>query len=65
MWQYSSTGRIDGINGDVDLDKAFENYPEIIRSAGLNGYGKTENPDCKHRLTILIDDKVIIKNYEF
>lgn len=65
MWQRSSTGRVEGIDGDVDLDKAFENYPEIIRSAGLNGYGKDEDPDRKHRLTVLIDDKVIVKNYEF
>ena len=38
MWQYSWTGRIDGIAGDVDLDYAYKNYPEIIRNAGLNGF---------------------------
>ena len=37
MWQYSSTGRIQGIAGNVDLDVAYKNYPSIIRKAGLNG----------------------------
>lgn len=26
MWQYSSTGRVDGIEGDVDLNVCFKNY---------------------------------------
>lgn len=30
--QYSSTGRIPGINGDVDLNKTSYNYPEIIKN---------------------------------
>ncbi|MDE6833598.1 MAG: glycoside hydrolase family 25 protein, partial [Ruminococcus sp.] len=38
LWQYSWKGRIDGIAGDVDLDYAYKNYPEIIRKAGLNGF---------------------------
>ncbi len=36
MWQYSSTGRINGINGDVDLDYAYKDYAGIIRRNGLN-----------------------------
>jgi len=36
MWQYSWTGSIPGIRGDVDLDIAYRNYPAIIRRAGLN-----------------------------
>ena len=38
MWQYSSTGRVDGIAGNVDLDYCYVDYPKIIKSAGLNGY---------------------------
>lgn len=30
MWQYSSTGYVDGISGRVDLDHAYVNYPYII-----------------------------------
>lgn len=38
MWQYSSKGTIDGINGNVDLDIAVKSYPEIMKRAHLNGY---------------------------
>lgn len=45
IWQYSSKGKIDGINGDVDLDYCYvDDYPEKIKTYGLNGFGdkKTE-----------------------
>lgn len=31
MWQYSSTGKVNGINGDVDLDYCYVDYPSIIK----------------------------------
>jgi GH25 family lysozyme M1 (1,4-beta-N-acetylmuramidase) len=40
MWQYSWKGKIDGIIGDVDLNKAYKDYPSIIKKAGLNGFEK-------------------------
>ena len=40
MWQYSSTGRVDGINTDVDLNYCYIDYPAEIVAAGLNGYKK-------------------------
>lgn len=43
MWQNSWTGKIDGINGDVDTNIAEKDYPTIIKGAGLNGYPKTDN----------------------
>ncbi len=36
MWQYSSTGSVKGIDGEVDLNYAFKDYPQRIRSNGLN-----------------------------
>lgn len=42
MWQYSSTGRINGISGDVDLDECYVDYPRLIKSGGFNGYPKPE-----------------------
>lgn len=39
--QYSFKGKVNGINGDVDLDKTAIDYPTIIKNAGLNGYKKT------------------------
>jgi len=44
IWQKSDSGRINGINGNVDLDEAYKDYPTIIKNAGLNGYKKPENP---------------------
>lgn len=40
MWQYSSTGRISGISGNVDMNYCYEDYPTLIKNAGLNGYTK-------------------------
>ncbi len=40
IWQYTSTGRVNGINGNCDLNYSCKNYAPIIRNAGLNGFGK-------------------------
>lgn len=37
--QYSWKGRVDGIKNDTDLNECRRNYPDIIKAAGLNGYG--------------------------
>jgi GH25 family lysozyme M1 (1,4-beta-N-acetylmuramidase) len=42
MWQYSSSGRVSGISGRVDLDRAYKNYPKIMKDYHLNGYTKDE-----------------------
>lgn len=36
IWQASSSGRVDGIQGNVDIDYAYQDYPAIIKKAGLN-----------------------------
>lgn len=38
LWQYSSSGSVDGISGRVDMDYAYVDYPSVIKNAGLNGY---------------------------
>ena len=50
LWQYSWTGCILGISGDVDLDYAYKDYPTMIQNAGLNGFTKatqTAEPDTE------------------
>lgn len=37
MWQYSETGRVNGISGNVDMDVNYVDYPAIIAKCGLNG----------------------------
>lgn len=36
MWQYSCTGRVSGITGDVDLNICYKDYEKIIREGGYN-----------------------------
>lgn len=40
IWQYTSTGRVDGIAGNVDMNECYRNFPEIIKLSGCNGYSK-------------------------
>lgn len=42
-WQYSSTGRVNGIDGDVDMDE-FDDLSEAIKTHGLNGYTNKVEP---------------------
>ena len=35
IWQYTSKGRVAGIDGPVDLSHAYRDYPAIIQRAGL------------------------------
>ena len=62
IWQHSEKGRVDGINGNVDLDIGYKGFPTIIKAKGLNGYGKTEptptpapdEPDADVTVTVTI-----------
>ena len=43
IWQYSSTGSVDGIGGHVDMDESYVDYPTIIKNKGLNGFAIKES----------------------
>lgn len=47
IWQYSSTGKVDGISGNVDMNYAYVDYPTLIKNAGKNGYSKTNTTTTK------------------
>ena len=38
MWQFTGSGRIKGINGDVDLSYCYRDFPKIIKKVKLNGF---------------------------
>lgn len=38
MWQYTNNGNINGINGIVNCDYAYINFPKIMKEAHLNGF---------------------------
>lgn len=43
IWQNSGTGRVNGINGNVDTNIGYVDYPTIIKNAALNGFKKTDD----------------------
>ena len=40
IWQYSSSGQVNGIGGRVDMDISYQDFPSIIKSGGFNGFTK-------------------------
>lgn len=42
MWQYSSTGWVEGISTIVDLNYCYKNFPKIIKAAGKNNFDKKD-----------------------
>ena len=62
MWQYSSTGRVDGIQTDVDLNLAEKDYPAIIRGAGLNGFG--ESPQQPEGCVPVAEHQKLLRQYQ-
>lgn len=40
LWQYTDSGRVNGIETKVDMNISYRDYPSIIKRAGLNGYGR-------------------------
>lgn len=59
MWQYSSSGRIPGIAGNVDLNHCYQDFPNIIGNAGLNGCGRPSAPTATKKSNEAIADEVI------
>lgn len=47
IWQYTSSGRVNGISGNVDRDHCYVDYPSAIKKAGLNGYPKQTTTAAK------------------
>lgn len=45
MWQSTDKGSVPGINGDVDLDTCYVDYPAKIKAKGLNGFKKVPADD--------------------
>lgn len=50
----SSTGKINGISGNVDLDECYIDYPSKIKNAALNGFRKPSTKQTK-AVTLIID----------
>ena len=44
MWQYTSSGAVNGITGRVDMNMSYKDYPAIMKANGLNGIKKNTTP---------------------
>lgn len=43
MHQYTSSGTVAGIEGRVDCNRSYVDFPTLIRAAGKNGFEKEDN----------------------
>lgn len=48
MWQSTSSGRINGYNGNLDCDDAYKDYSSIIKNIGLNGFSKSSTNNTQN-----------------
>jgi GH25 family lysozyme M1 (1,4-beta-N-acetylmuramidase) len=55
IWQYTSDGSVDGINGRVDMDISYNDYPSMIKGKGLNGFTISKTSDFK-KIVLYLDD---------
>lgn len=46
LWQYSSTGKSDGIAGNVDQDKAYKDYPAFVTGPLATGGVAVQAPEA-------------------
>ena len=44
IWQYSSSGKVNGIKGNVDMNYAYIDYPTLIKNSGKNGFVAVSAP---------------------
>ena len=40
LWQYTDSGRVDGISGNVDMNYLYQDFTPVIKRLGLNGFPK-------------------------
>lgn len=62
MWQYTSSGVVDGISGRVDMDIAYKNYPEIIKRKQLNGWSGADVPQTPESKAYVAGKSLALNN---
>ena len=54
VWQYSSIGKVSGINGNVDLDYVYKDYPNLIKNKQLNHLDETIVEGAKNEIIYVV-----------
>lgn len=60
MWQYSWKGRINGVNGDVDMNDCYKDLSAVIKKSGLNGYDKTDTYNVTAKIRGVTPEKAVM-----
>lgn len=55
MWQKSGSGSARGINGNVDIDECYIDYPQIIKAAGRNGFEAPAAVPTKKQIKVTVE----------
>lgn len=64
MWQFSSTQKVNGISGNVDMNWCYKDFPAIIKAGGYNGFGvSTSAPSQPTSTQYHIGDVVTVSSY--
>lgn len=61
MHQYTSSGSVSGISGRVDMNKCTRDFPSVIKSTKLNGFGTVTNTPTATVSKLKVGDKVKVK----
>lgn len=56
VWQKSSTGKVPGINGNVDMNESYVEFERIIMERGLNGFPPRNVPEAEKTLEQRVAD---------
>lgn len=64
IWQHSSTGKVSGVNGNVDLNLCYKDYPTIMKENGLNGFTKSKTEPVYAKGDVNADGKIDSKDVD-
>ena len=60
IWQFSSTGKVNGISGNVDMNRCYVDFPKVIAKAGKNNLQQKSETDKAQEWAI---ENGLIKGY--
>lgn len=44
LWQYTSSGKVDGVSTNVDMSYLYQDFASVIKRLGLNGFSTQTKP---------------------